>query len=318
MKLPTTAAWNVFFYSTHFRLVLQFLRKMRCLPNIFQPRTLPEKYLWRKIVDRDPQFGVWCGKLETKAYLARAMPSLPTAKVLWRGRSVHDLPAAGFDVASVLKANHASDANLELPPGLIDRDAVASLTSRWMRRRLDRNKGEWGYSRVERVFFVEENLTLPGHEVIDFAAYVFGGRVVHMSLMIGHKSDHIRLARFDADGRNFTQTPLRNPKLVALPASYRPPIAVNEVYTAALNVAGGSDHLRVDLLWNGADLYLTEVTVYPHAGFVDYNDAGLMQRLRDAWDLRASWLFESPQSGWRAAYRAAAERCWPVPPNTDV
>ncbi|MCK5745690.1 MAG: hypothetical protein KAH44_05720, partial [Oricola sp.] len=66
---------------------------MAYLPNAAFPRTLNEKFLWRKIFDHSPLIGRLTDKLEAKAYFAEKCPSLAQAELIWTGEDSGDIPA---------------------------------------------------------------------------------------------------------------------------------------------------------------------------------------------------------------------------------
>ena len=70
----------------------------------------------------------------------------------------------------------------------------------------------------------------------------------------------------------------------------------------AKEIANGSDHLRIDFMWNGQALYLGELTIYSQGGFLRLLDDALTSEMTDSWDLRRSWFLSTPQKGWRARY----------------
>lgn len=311
----TAFLFNAGFYLAHARVCQQFVFKAKYLPNIALPRTLAEKYLWRKIVDRNPDFGVFCDKLATKDWLAKAHPDIRTAKVLWRGRNVADLPADDLPYPVYFKVNNASATNRRLDDASFDRAEIWMLAKRWLGMKHAGRYGEWAYRLVPPTLFVEEDLSEGGRKpIVDFAVYVFAGTVTHISVMIDKEGEGAAsFARFDEDGRRMPIPNKRSRKDTLLPDDFVLPVPAAALAGLARRVAEGSDHLRIDLLWNGSAVYLTEITVYSNAGFVDYGDTDLLDRMARAWQLGRSWLLTEPQTGWRALYagwlrRRLAER----------
>lgn len=287
----------------HPRLVVKFMAKTRGhIPNLMHPASMSEKYLWRKIVDRNPFFVTCCDKLATKQWVAMHHPDIPTAEVLWQGESLQELDWSNVTQPVFLKLNKASGTNLKLEPGPLDYSILANATATWMRRNLDASRGEWSYGEVPRRLFIEADLTLGDEPVVDFSVYVFGDEITHISVMTNHKTAGAQFARFDCSGRRMPIPRLLSKEYTILSDDFALPIDVGLVCDMALRVAADLDHMRVDLLWNGHAIYLTEMTVFPHSGFVRYSDEDLMERMAAAWDLSTSWTFTHPQTGWRKRY----------------
>jgi len=301
-------AFDLLLALLHRNQFREFAESVGTRPKLYVPETIWDKYLWRKIFDHDPQFTVFCDKLAAKHYAASRCPDLPAAKVLWQADDIGQAPAELLKGPGFLKSNHASGLFLKLDEKPRSLDELQAITDRWLRGwhhtkpRRWKFRGQWGYKNVQRTLFIEEDLGREtGKPIVDFAVYVFGGKITHMSVMLDHKTGHQKYARFDGSGRR-SQTELSSDKFSALPRNYRPPVSLAKVCDVAGRIAGDSDHLRIDLIWNGQDLYFSEITVYSQGGFVRHLDQALMAEMTEAWDLRRSWFLTHPQSGWRRLY----------------
>lgn len=294
---------NAAFYVANPRLVRKFRKNQRHLPNIASPRTLSEKYLWRKIVDRNPRFVTYSDKIAAKAFIQSRFPHVPTARMLWSGTDIADAPQELLASPCFLKANNASSTNLRLPDAALGREELLARTREWLQLQYWRAHGEWGYSAVRPALLIEEDVSDGGRRAItDFTVYVYSGRVTHIAVMTDHKTDDTRFTRFHPDGRRMVIGKTFNPDAKQLPPEYELPLPASRLVETAREIAGDEDHLRVDFMWNGDDLYFSEITLYSYAGFIEYADRDLMGRMADSWDLRDSWLFSAPQTGWRARY----------------
>ena len=309
--------WNATLALAHPRLMLAFRRRSGYWPSIALPSSIDEKFLWRKIIDRDPRFFVLSDKLATKQLMAREHPDIKTAKVLWQGDDIRQAPAALLSAPGFLKANHASGFNHRLgrtenPPDIA---ALHELTRKWLSTRWERYHGEWGYSGVPARLFIEEDVSLTGAENnVDLTMYMFSGQVSHLAVMVNHKSSRSHVARFDEFGQRLSiptpANPGRKPQpllappgdIEILPMDYKLPHGTLAMVERARELSRDFDHVRVDLLWNGKDWYLTELTLYSMGGYIAYSDKDLLKRMTALWSLENSWLLTRPQRGWRSAY----------------
>ena len=293
-------------YRDQFR---EFAQELGARARLCVPETIWDKYLWRKIFDHDPQFTTFCDKLAAKHYAAEHCPDLPAARVLWQGRDIDEVPAELLAGSGYLKSNYGSGFFLKLGEQPRSLDELRAITRGWHRGwhhtkpRKWKYRGQWGSKNIKRTLFIEEDLIQLGEgPIVDFAVYVYGRKVTHMSVMLNHKTTgQQRYARFHGSGRR-SETEQTGTRFKPLPRDYQPPVAIAEICDVAKRLAGDSDHLRVDLTWNGQRLYLSEITVYSQAGFVRQLDKELLAEMTQAWDLRRSWFLTHPQSGWRRLY----------------
>ena len=68
-------------------------------------------------------------------------------------------------------------------------------------------------------------------------------------------------------------------------------------------LAVGSDYLRVDLMYDGLDLYGGEITVYPTGGRMTNSDPDVMADMGRCWNLELSWFMQTRHTGWRRWYQ---------------
>lgn len=290
--------------------------KTRSLPNVALPRSLHDKYLWRKILERDPRYTTFSDKILCKQYMAEHFPEVKSARLLWQGTDIKLAPAKLLANPGYLKANHASGYNYRLGDTSPDHQALQQLTRRWLRRKWYRIHGEWGYKNIRPRLLIEEDvsLTAPGQQLIDLTVYVFNEVVSHVAVMSDHKTDEARFGRFDALGNRLALCEYPNALMERLargpdageprelPCDFVLPEGFKDVLQLSRRIANGFDHLRVDFMWNGQSFYFSEITIYSQGGFLLYSDQDLLARMASCWNLRLSWLLTTPQTGWRGIY----------------
>ena len=76
-------AINAFVCIRHCRLVNQYVRKTHRFPNVALPVATVDKFLWRKVFDRNPLFIRLSDKILAKQYAHTKCPDLLTSRVLW-------------------------------------------------------------------------------------------------------------------------------------------------------------------------------------------------------------------------------------------
>jgi hypothetical protein len=292
---------RVWCYVGHARLILHFRRRVRAFPDPALPRSVEEKFLWRKIFDRNPLFVVVSDKLRAKDYVRVVMPGLAQAKLLWFGNEVAAIPDALLLGDVIIKSNHGSRQNVIVRGGKVDRAALERQVSGWLRMPYGQEKGEWAYRHVARYFFIEELLLEDGAPArTEYKFHVGGGRTsyVYLKTMGTSGEREIILSREgkafsidDADG-----TPLTD---------FHPTANFERLRDIAESLAQPFDFVRCDLYDIDGTIYFSELTVYPSSGYGTVKNRLLRDQRRRDWDLRRSWFLSTPQKGWRRCYAEA-------------
>ncbi len=281
------------------------LRRLGC---IARPRTGNDKYLWRKIFDHDPRFVTLSDKLACKARVAAmSLPGLEIPRTLWQGTDPSGIPAALLRGDAVLKASHGYAMNLMIRGGRPGRAKVEAAGRNFMARRHGEDSLQWGYFGVPSRIFLEEMIAGAGPDLQELKLYTFGRqvvRVIHIRDRFGSLGAAAWVLapggglRRDPEGAVVAQTPLDAP----LPAT------AERAMEIAAELGAEFDHMRVDLLTDGARLWLSELTVYNLGGhFPGFgHDPG--HPVSRFWDIRRSWFLTAPQPGWRGVYARALRR----------
>lgn len=304
-------------YIRYIPEILRFRHRLAYLPNAATPRTLNEKFLWRKIFDHSPLIGRLTDKLEAKAYFAKECPSLAQAELIWIGEDVSALPQSALAGDVVVKSNCGSGQNVFSYAGQQNHQETRDRVRRWIERRRPYGKSglEWGYSQVRRKVLVERLIRDEfGNPPINVNVHACDGEVV-----IAHVWRHLTEAAerhapdltavYDCDRKRLAAAPLRkgepNP---TFPDDFQPPASMALAYQYAKSLSRGIDFVRVDFLCTPNEVFAGEMTFYSHAGYLQWNDRFLQEEISRMWDLRKSWFLTSPQPGWRGIYAGALRR----------
>ena len=274
------------------------------LPDPARPRRIGDKFLWRKLFDRNPLFVTACDKLACKAYVKERCPELKFARVLWSGQDAARIPDALLRRPVVLKANHGSGWFLLLqgnePP-----EASRRQAARWAGRRFGWRLGEWAYKEVRRGLLIEEMLLEDGQPVAsEYKFHVAGGRTAYVFCDPGRGRDGGQRMTLDRDGRAYLRTPDGGTR----PAGIAPPACFVEMRRIAERLAAPFDFLRCDLYAIDGEIYFSELTVYPYSGHGRPGRDPIRAERNRLWDLRRAWFLTAPQRGWRRHYAAALRR----------
>ena len=297
---------RLFILLKHRRLSLWYLDKegFGRLPNPALPRTLNDKYFWRKVFDRAPVFTRISDKILVREWLKVQNIDVQSPEILWTGTRPEDIPDTLLTNGVVVKANHGSGTNvmLEAPPA--DREAFNERLHRYLRKDYGRKKLEWAYFDIERRILVERRIPNINAE---FKFYTFGERLERL-VMIHDRFEEISADIWVPDGKGGWA--LENEKaMVSSRQGNKPlPQSMEAAEALAREIGKRFDHMRVDILTDGKEIWFSEVTIYSMAG---YFRSGIgddpEHRMNLAWSLSDSWFMKTKQTGWRKWYKRALE-----------
>lgn len=278
-------------------------------PTPALPLSANDKFYWRKAFDRDPRFVTLSDKLACKDWVHRQGLEIRTARVLWTGTDAALIPDALLASRVLVKATHGSGTNILLHAPPADRARFNRQANRFLRRNTGARRAEWGYYDVPRKLFVEEMLADAGPVLEEIKFYTFGTRIERAVRIFD---------RFgDMGGQTLEPDEAGRLRLSEQPMVLRPEVIVTRplpatwerCVTLARALGRDFDHMRVDLLTDGTDVWLGEMTVYNQGGFIAYTGHDPEVQISRAWDIRRSaFLRQPPTRGWRALYAAALRR----------
>lgn len=302
---------NLITIARHMWTTIVFIIYCRKLPNVIFPLDINEKMFWRKVFDRDPMFITFSDKLAVKDYIKKTAADVDCASVVWRGRDIRQAPNNVYSRRLMFKPNHAAGFMVRLEAEVPDKEALQKKGEEWLKHKQWSLYSEWGYKGVVPELFLEERFDTGEEEILDLNIYTYGDTVGLIIATLGEKTGKDRVGLFDSKGKRLRAfrllLPFRN-KPNPLPEEFTLPVPVDELCETALRLAGGRDHLRVDLMWDGKKLHFCEITIYSGGGFRAFSDPSITDHLTELWDLRKSWFMTSPQSGWREWYKSWLER----------
>lgn len=293
-------------YLAHPWVMAVDIVRARSVPDPATPVTVRDKFLWRKLFDRNPLFETACDKTAAKRYVQPACPELKFARVLWTGRDPAHIPDTVLAGDVVVKANHASGWYQKVRAGKPDAATVRRRARRWVRRRYGGLKGEWGYANAARCLLVEEMLRQEDGQPVraEYKFHVAGGRTAYVFVARDRGPAGVETFALDRDGRASAVSAARDhPR-----SGFELPVSFERMRRIAEALAAPFDFVRCDLYDLDGDIYFSELTVYPASGHGSIGNAPLMDLRNALWDLRTSWFLTVPQQGWRKLYTAALRR----------
>jgi len=299
-SLAVTGTMNTYAYLSSPRAVAKAMIWKRGLPNPAYPRHGVDKYLWRKVFDRNPEVTAMSDKLAAKEIAQDICKGILVPQTIWAGERFQDIPDELLAGDVLLKANDGSGFHHIIRNGTYDSEYLTRETRRWMSRDFSRYFGEWNYAEIRRRLFVEEFLKDTAGVPVNAEAkvYVFGSRALFAIYFHNRLTDHPSISLYDRNGKAY---PVGSE--INMTCKFEPmPEGHQKVFALAEQLAGGSDHVRVDFYIMDENVYFSEFTFHPLAGRFSKNMLNAFPGLDAMWDLRKSWFLCHPQPGWRGIY----------------
>jgi uncharacterized protein (UPF0248 family) len=297
------AAVNLWAYIWFFRVVLLHFKTCREMPNPAHPKTLNDKFLWRKLFDQNPAYISLSDKLESKQIAQARCQDILLPEVLWTGTDARDIPGHILAGDVIVKATHGSGFNFPIFAGSYDRDHLVRASDEWMRKSFGRRHWEWGYFAVKPKLFVEQLILdeSGGYGTSEAKMYVYCGQIEQIVMIYDRQLESsAAVLRGDWSASTSGNT-------IGVPISDRPlPHNRAAIERVASQLCEGFDHMRCDLYLVGDDIYFGEYTVYNQGGYIVVPDDPEMSDAQSAaWNLRRSWFLSRKQKGLKAVYAHA-------------
>lgn len=250
------------------RLVHRYFKRTKNLPFFLTPNTINEKFLWRKLFDHNPVFTEISDKLACKEYVHKQVQDISIAKVLKiieHPDEILELTDAFLKQPWVLKSSHSSGDVLVMPNGCLDKAMLALRAKTMLEKQHGKSHYEWGYFNVPKKVFFEEYIETTD-ELSEFKIYTFGDQIGRV-IQIGGRFKKLWAQAWDlnTDG---SLIPSTEPAVLAPPkAREQLPETIEQILNIAIQLGRPFDHMRVDILSDGRQIWFGELTVYNQAGY---------------------------------------------------
>lgn len=300
--------WVVPRYPREYRRLVrrQWVHDSVCI-NPVVPVTANEKYVWRKLFDHDPRFVTCSDKLASKAWVGSLGLDVRLPRTLWEGTDPDAIPAGALAGQVVIKSAHGNGTNIYVTDGVAEGGDLRDRARAALAQDHGRRWNEWGYFGVPRRLFVEERL-FAGRPFADMKFYAFGP-VIEQIVPIYNSPGAPRAAAIWEATEDGAFQLSDVPTAVTDIIDDRPlPGNLPQMLAVASAIGRHFDHVRVDFMTDGRDLYMGELTMYNLRGRTHWTGALTDTPLNRSWDLRRSWFLHVPQPGWRGLYAAALGR----------
>jgi len=291
------------------RQVRNFQAKLGRQPKIGCPVRYTDYMIWRKFVDRNPDFVMLSDKLAAKEFMQRRCPELAVPRTLWVGASADDIPDELLRRDVFVKTNHGCNFNFRTRGEPCDRAALRKLTDEWLASVWGGETGEWPYALVKPKLFVEEPVGDAEADLMEFNVRAGNGTITLGSVLGKCKLPGQWIYYLDPQGEpTLGAADKEGAPIMPLPPGLdiKAPYLRAVEFTRRLSV--GCDYARYDFFWNGNELFGGEITLFPAAGTRDMASMQVDRAICDVWDLRDTHFLRTRQTGFKRIYAGALRR----------
>lgn len=191
---------NCIVYVRHPRMVRHFQRAVGYWPDVCRPRTKNEKFLWRKIFDRNPMYRLVSDKLAVRAFVKARCPDLAMSDIVWIGTSFDQAPNLRPGV--IIKTNNGSSRNIVISDGPINRSEINRQIAAWLNCPYGIPEGEWNYRSIQPYAFVEKSVSSTQNDpsFLEISCHVLMGKCAFVTVEKDVKQESERIAAYDPQG----------------------------------------------------------------------------------------------------------------------
>lgn len=277
-------------------LALRYLWRTKRLPFFIVPRTINEKYLWRKLFDHNPVFIEITDKLACKDFVRKRSPKIRIAKVLKvieHPDQILELSDSFLSQPWVLKSSGGCGDSVIMPNGCIDKNMLFQKVQSMFLHQHGRTQYEWAYLTVQKKVFFEEYIN-PEQPLREIKVYTFGSKIGRI-VQIGERFDNMWAQAWElTDDNELIYS--KEPAIVAPPKKDAPFYKnIKTVIDVAKQLGKPFDHMRVDLLTDGKHIWLGELTVYNMGGYHSTSSGNEINScMNKKWNLNNSYAIGAP------------------------
>ena len=236
------------------------------IPDLDNPKSLNEKFMWLKLFYRNDLWRRCADKLEVKTYLNELGLSQFVPKVL--GGPYPN--SGGIDLTKlpkrfVLKTNHDCGSVFLCEQGKTDFKKVFSALDVSLHSKYSARGGndEWVYDKIKPIIFAEEVLgPYTGGDLCDYKFFCFNGEPKFLYVLSNRNVDErLNLKTLDYQDIDCIHVMLKNKHLPK-----EPPFGFEEMKSVASKIAKHFGFVRVDFYATKQGPKIGELTFFPTSG----------------------------------------------------
>ncbi len=238
-----------------------------------------EKNNWRKLYDRKQIYTDMVDKRKAKDYIASRLGEGHSFKLLYYWKNPDDIDINALPDQFVLKCNHSGGVIICRDKKNFDWEEAKALLKEGLEVDYYMLYREWPYKNVERCVVCEEYM---GERLTDYKVYCFNGKPQYVFVWTNKpKEDGSKPMAFFSGAYTMDWVKDETIRIGYLldDTEYERPGCLEEMLRYAGKIAAGTIFLRVDCYVVDNKPYIGEMTFFPWAGFMKFEDESVNLKL---------------------------------------
>jgi hypothetical protein len=238
--------------------------------NLENPKSFNEKLQFLKIFDRNPKYSILADKIAVREYIEETIGKSHLIPLLGVWEKFDDIDFDTLPDQFVLKPNHTSGHVFVCKDkSKIDYKSLKRQVKGWLKREHYWNHREWCYKNIKPLILCEKYLSDESSSgLIDYKLLCFNGKVKCSFVALNRNSQNgLNIDFYDHDWNlmPFERHYPTSGEAIAKPKCYDQMVDYAEKISKDLIFA------RIDFYEVHGHLYFGEITLYPGAGFEEFN-----------------------------------------------
>lgn len=263
--------WIEYCLSMKPKVVERFKQLMKKDCNIENPKTLTEKIQWLKIHSSSFLKTYCSDKITVRNYCKEKLGKDYFIPIIGIYDNFSEIDFSKLPDNYVLKTNHGSHTNIIVKNKKIDVNRAKHNFEKWLSKDWTWWGYEMAYKLIPRKIFIEQYMNDGHADLIDYKFLCFNGEPKFCQVISDRHGKNKHLNYYDM---NFTQC--KDISRKDFPANYNivdeKPINFDEMKIISKKLSEDFDFVRVDFYEINGQIYLSELTFYPGAGYFNYED----------------------------------------------
>lgn len=238
--------------------------------DLNNPKTFNEKLQWLKLYDRKVEYIKLVDKYEVREYISEALGDKYLIPSLGVWERIEDIDFNLLPESFVLKGTHDSGSVIVCRnKSNFDMEAAKQKLSASLKRNLFWQGREWPYKNLKPRIIAEKLMqTFDGQDIIDYKFFCFNGEPKFLYVSQGlsdHRTAHISYVSLEWEKEPFYREDFSIfEKLPEKPKTFDKMLEYSKI------LAKDYPFIRVDFYEINGELYFSELTFFPGAGFTKF------------------------------------------------
>lgn len=259
------------FLSDKLFLKLSYRARMDKKLNLENPRTFTEKLQWLKLFDRNPLYTELVDKYAVRSYVKETIGKAYLIDLLGVWSEVDDIDFSALPKQFVLKTTHGSGGVVICEDkSKLDIEKTKSILNKSLESNYYWRTREWPYKNIEPKIICEEYINFGSKsELKDYKFMCFNGQPKIIQVMSNRQGGTFDLNHYNLDWKAID---IKRKNISKNIKEIKKPNKLDEMIEVCKKLSKDCPFVRIDLYYVQNEIYFGEITFFPVAGFMDFEN----------------------------------------------